>query len=261
MKAVILAAGTSTRLRPFTDHMPKCLLPVAGVPMLERSIRNLLAVGLRELVIVTGFQEERLRGAVQGWFPGLAIEFVSNPDYATTNNADSLILARATVARGPFLLLDSDIVYDAPIAARAATAGETCLALRPSSSLGGEEVKVQVDAAGRVLAIGKDVHPACAAGESVGIEWFSPDATARLFATLERRIVGQGRVGEYYEAAFQEMIDGGCAMRAFDISPFYASEVDTPEDLEAVEVALALRGRAIAPAGDRRSGRSRLARS
>lgn len=243
MRAVILAAGTSTRLRPFTDHLPKSLLPVAGVPMLERSISNLLAVGLSQLTIVTGFQEEKLRLAVRGWFPQLAVEFVDNRDYATTNNADSLLLARESVAGGPFLLLDSDIVYDVPIAARAIAAGETCLALRPSNTLGAEEVKVEVDATGRVLAIGKEVAPSSAAGESVGIEWFSTDATAALFETLERRIVGRGLVGEYYEAAFQEMIDGGCAMRAIDITPCYASEVDTAEDLEAVEAALSLRAK------------------
>jgi choline kinase len=247
MRAVILAAGSSTRLRPFTDFLPKGLLPVGGVPMLQRSIRHLLAVGIRDLVIVTGFEEEKLRTAVQGWFPGLPIEFVCNREYATTNNADSLLLARPAVDRTPFLLLDSDIVYDVQIAERALAAGETCLALRPSRTLGAEEVKVEIDRRGRVLAIGKEVHPSCAAGESIGIEWFSADASCALFETLERRIVGQGLVGEYYEAAFQEMIDGGCLMRAFDIEPFYASEVDTAEDLDAVEAALSATGRMAAP--------------
>jgi len=239
MRAVILAAGSSTRLRPFTDFLPKGLLPVAGVPMLQRSIRNLLTVGIRDVTMVTGFEEEKLRTAVLEWFPGLSIEFIENRDYATTNNADSLLLARPAVDRSPFLLLDSDIVYDFQIAERALAAGETCLALRPSRTLGAEEVKVEIAGDGRVVAIGKEVHPACAAGESIGIEWFSAHASCALFETLERRIVRQGQVGEYYEAAFQEMVDAGCAMRAFDIEPFYASEVDTAEDLDAVEAALA----------------------
>ncbi|HWM87901.1 MAG TPA: phosphocholine cytidylyltransferase family protein [Kofleriaceae bacterium] len=239
MRAVILAAGSSTRLRPFTDFLPKSLLPVDGVPMLERSIRNLMTVGICDFTIVTGFEEARLRGAVREWFPTLPVEFLCNRDYATTNNADSLLLARPAVGGDPFLLLDSDIVYDFQIAGRALAAGETCLALRPSRSLGAEEVKVEMADDGRVLAIGKEVHPACAAGESIGIEWFTAEASTALFETLERRIVGQGLVGEYYEAAFQEMIEAGCAMRAFDIEPYYASEVDTAEDLEAVEAALA----------------------
>jgi choline kinase len=207
--------------------------------MLRRSIRNLVSVGVSEFVIVTGFEEGKLRRAVGAWFPGLSVEFVYNRDFATTNNADSLLLARAAVGGSPFLLLDSDIVYDPEIAERALAAGETCLALRPSRSLGAEEVKVETDTGGRVLAIGKDVHPACAAGESVGIEWFSAEASSALFETLERRIVRDGLVGEYYEAAFQDMIDHGCAMRAFDITPHYASEIDTPEDLDAACAALA----------------------
>ncbi len=238
MRAVILAAGSSTRLRPFTDFTPKGLLPVDGVPMLKRSIRNLVLVGIRELTIVTGFEQEKLESAVRGWFPRLPVEFICNRDYATTNNADSLFMARAAVDGGPFLLLDSDIVYDQEIAARALAAGETCLALRPCRALGAEEVKVELGASGQVIAIGKEVHPACAAGESVGIEWFSARAARALFKTLERRIVRERRVGEYYEAAFQEMIEAGCAMRAFDITPYYAAEVDTAADLDAVESAL-----------------------
>jgi choline kinase len=248
MRAVILAAGSSTRLRPFTDFLPKGLLPVAGVPMLQRSIRNLLTVGIRDVTMVTGFEQQKLRTAVREWFPGLSIEFIENRDYATTNNADSLLLARPAVDRSPFLLLDSDIVYDFQIAERALAAGETCLALRPSRTLGAEEVKVEIADGGRVVAIGKEVHPACAAGESIGIEWFSADASCALFETLERRIVRQGQVGEYYEAAFQEMLEAGCAMRAFDIEPFYASEVDTAEDLDAVEAALAAASGRMAPA-------------
>jgi choline kinase len=239
MTAVILAAGRSTRLRPLCDFVPKGLLPVDGVPMLRRSIRNLVKVGVSEFVIVTGFEEGKLRRAVGAWFPGLSVEFVYNRDFATTNNADSLLLARSAVDGSPFLLLDSDIVYDFEIAGRALAAGETCLALRPSRSLGAEEVKVETDGDGRVLAIGKDVHPACAAGESVGIEWFSAEASTALFETLQRRIVAEGLVGEYYEAAFQDMIDRGCAMRAFDIAPHYASEIDTAEDLDAACAALA----------------------
>jgi L-glutamine-phosphate cytidylyltransferase len=239
MTAVILAAGRSTRLRPLCDFVPKGLLPVDGVPMLRRSIRNLVRVGVSELVIVTGFEEGKLRRAVRAWFPGLSVEFVYNRDFATTNNADSLLLAKSAVAGSPFLLLDSDIVYDFEIAERALAAGETCLALRPSRTLGAEEVKVETDGDGRVLAIGKDVHPACAAGESVGIEWFSAEASTALFDTLERRIVTEGLVGEYYEASFQDMIDRGCAMRAFDITPHYASEIDTSEDLDAACAALA----------------------
>jgi choline kinase len=233
--AVILAAGTSTRLRPFTDHLPKSLLPVAGVSMLERSIRHLMMAGVREIIIVTGFHADKLTAAVHGWFPRLSVTTIHNPDYATTNNGYSLRLAAEKVAGRPFILLDSDLVYDGGILPELMASGRTSLALRPAPDLGSEEVKVSVDARGLVNRISKEVPVEESVGESIGIEVFDGEASAALFASLERRIGGLGLVNEYYEAAFQEIIDQGVGMHVVDISPFRAMEIDTPRDLEAAE--------------------------
>ena len=55
MTGIILAAGISSRLRPLTNETPKCLLPVGGTPLLERTLRSLEQSGIRECVIVTGY--------------------------------------------------------------------------------------------------------------------------------------------------------------------------------------------------------------
>jgi NDP-sugar pyrophosphorylase family protein len=54
-KAIILAAGTGTRLRPFTDTMPKCLVPVNGTPILINALTHLSSAGIRDAVIVVGY--------------------------------------------------------------------------------------------------------------------------------------------------------------------------------------------------------------
>ena len=230
MKAVILAAGCATRLRPYSDDTPKTLLPVGGVPILRRTITNLLRVGFDQFVIGTGYLEHLVRDAMGSWFPGLDVTFVTNPEFQSTNNAASLLLTRAHVEDGGFILLDGDVVFDVGVVEELVERGPDCLAVRSVGEIGLEEVKVTADNEDRVLAIGKHVPVRSAMGESVGIELFSAASSKRLFAALHQRVREQGLVGEYYEAAFQQIIDEGSTLYGVDIGSMYATEIDTIED-------------------------------
>lgn len=241
MKAVILAAGCATRLRPHTDDRPKTLLPVAGVPILRRTMTSLLRCGFDEFVIGTGYLEDQVRGAVDAWFPSLPVTFVSNPDFRSTNNAYSLALTRPHVDGSAFILLDGDVVFDVGVVEQLLAHGPDCLAVRSVGDIGLEEVKVTADAHDRVLAIGKHVPVRTAMGESVGIELFSADSSRKLYAALQRRVHDQGLINEYYEASFQEMIDDGATLYGVDIGTRYAAEIDTYEDLCAANARLSSR--------------------
>lgn len=241
MKAVILAAGCATRLRPYSDDTPKTLLPVAGVPILRRTITSLLRVGFDQFVIGTGYLEHMVKDAVASWFPGLDVTFVSNPDFRSTNNAYSLLLAREAVADDAFILLDGDVVFDLSVLEELVERGPDCLAVRSVGEIGLEEVKVTADNEDRVLAIGKHVPVRSAMGESVGIEWFSAPTSKKLFAALHARVKEQGLINEYYEAAFQQIVDEGCTLYGVDIGTMYATEIDTIDDLLAAEARLAQR--------------------
>jgi choline kinase len=81
-----------------------------------------------------------------------------------------------------------------------------------------------------VTRIGKDVSPRNAYGESIGIEMFSESAIPVLFEELERRIRQGGGKTEFYESAFQVLIDRGLPMRAVNIGRLPAMEIDTPDD-------------------------------
>jgi hypothetical protein len=91
-------------------------------------------------------------------------------------------------------------------------------------------------------------------GESVGIELFSAASSRRLFAALHQRVREHGLINEYYEAAFQQIIDGGVTLYGVDIGSMYATEIDTIEDLTAANARLAQR-----PAFDVRVDGLRLA--
>lgn len=260
MKAVILAAGCATRLRPYSDDTPKTLLPVAGVPILRRTLTNLIHAGFDQFVIGTGYLEHMVRDAVAAWFPDLVwtapacdggairgvaanleVTFVSNPDFRTTNNAYSLLLTRPQVDGEAFILLDGDVVFDRAVVEDLVDRGPDCLAVRSVGGLGLEEVKVTADTQDRVLAIGKHVPVRTAMGESVGIELFSAATSTKLYATLHARVTEQGLVNEYYEAAFQQLLDEGCTLYGVDIGSKYASEIDTIDDLRAANGRLAQR--------------------
>jgi choline kinase len=254
MKAVILAAGCATRLRPYSDDTPKTLLPVGGVPILRRTITSLMRCGFDQFVIGTGYLEQMVRDAVASWFPGLDVTFVTNKDFRTTNNAYSLALCAPHCHQDPFILLDGDVVFDLEVAEELVSRGPDCLAVRSVGEIGLEEVKVMADKEDRVLAIGKHVPVRSAMGESVGIELFSAASSRRLFATLHQRVFEQGLHHEWYEAAFQQLIDDGATLYGVDIGSMYATEIDTVEDLMAANARLAQR-----PAFDVSVGAIRLA--
>ena len=241
MKAVILAAGCATRLRPHSDDTPKTLLPVGGVPILRRTITSLLRCGIDQFVIGTGYLEHMVREAVESWFPGLDVTYVYNQDFRTTNNAYSLWLTRPHVDGHAFMLLDGDVVFDLAVAEEMVQRGPDCLAVRSVGEIGLEEVKVMADKEDRVLAIGKHVPVRSAMGESVGIELFSGASSKRLYAALHQRVIDQGLVHEWYEAAFQQIIDDGSTLYGVDIGSMYATEIDTIEDLMAANAWLAQR--------------------
>ncbi len=241
MKAVILAAGCATRLRPYSDDTPKTLLPVGGVPILRRTITSLLRCGFDQFVIGTGYLEHMVREAVASWFPTLDVVFVTNPDFRTTNNAYSLLLTRDHVETDAFMLLDGDVVFDEGVIEELVARGPDCLAVRSVGEIGLEEVKVTADIEDRILAIGKHVPVRSAMGESVGIELFSAATSQRLFAALHQRVREQALVNEYYEASFQQLLDDGITLYGVDIGSMYASEIDTVDDLMAANARLAER--------------------
>jgi choline kinase len=233
MRAVLLAAGMSTRLRPLTDLCPKCLLDVGGKSILRRAVENLVAVGVDSLVVVTGYRSEMIRAELARFFPALPVAWIDNARFAETNNAYSLMLAEGAVP-GEFLLLDSDILFPAELIRPLLSCPDRpCIALN-RHECGAEEIKIVCDASGWMTDISKTVDPREAAGESIGFELFDQESRDLLFLTLRRRVAGEKRENEFYEASFKEMAEGGCRFRVVDVTAWPATEVDTAEDLELV---------------------------
>ncbi|MFC2099487.1 aminotransferase class I/II-fold pyridoxal phosphate-dependent enzyme [Candidatus Bipolaricaulota bacterium] len=110
-KAIILAAGSGKRLSPFTDHSPKCLAPVNGVPILVNALTHLRDSGIQETVIIVGHLKEKIYDTVGDSFSGMRISYIESDRYETTNNIYSLWLAREHLTED-ILLLESDVFFE-----------------------------------------------------------------------------------------------------------------------------------------------------
>ena len=123
MKAVILAAGLGTRLRPITDNVPKCMVPVNGIRIIDKQIDNLLQNGITELFVVDGYKADILSAHLKEIYP--QVHIVSNPRYAETNNMYSLFLTSSFVKGEEFLLMNADVYFDTNII-QGMLLGESC---------------------------------------------------------------------------------------------------------------------------------------
>jgi choline kinase len=208
--------------------------------MLQRLIGHLAALGVDEIAIVLGYLGAQIRDAIAAWQPSSPrsrVDFVENREYATTNNGYSTLLARDAVGGSEFLLLDADIVCEREVISSVLRYPKSdCLAVRPSNTLGTEEMKILLDGQGRVRECAKTVDPRAAFGESLGINRFSHEATPRFFAALDERVRGRGLVNEWNDSAVQQMIDEqGYELWPVDVGGWYCAEIDTPTDLAEVD--------------------------
>lgn len=111
-KAVILAAGFGTRLRPLTDLRPKPLVEVHGVSILHNALRNLEAIGVRDVSIVVGYRKDAIQYACGRRFGGLEIDYIESSVFDKTGSAYSLWLARHALLQGDSYLLEGDVFFE-----------------------------------------------------------------------------------------------------------------------------------------------------
>ncbi len=232
MKAIILAAGIASRLRPLTNHTPKCLLKVGTKNLLQRTIDALIENGITDLVIVTGYLHEMIEKFVTFGYPSLKVEFIYNKRYESTNNIYSLWLTKNSILNTDAFLLDSDILFDPAIINCLLNAPySTCLALN-KHELGEEEIKVIVDSDNKIKEISKVCSIKEAIGESIGIEKMDNYFVRALFSEMDIMIGKKNQDNIFYEAAFENIIRKGANIYAVDTTPFFSMELDTVEDFQ-----------------------------
>lgn len=113
MIAIILAAGYGKRMRPLTNHLPKTLLRINNITIIDKIICGLLENGITDILIVTGYCSGILQEYVEKNYPKINIIFVNNPRFQETNNIYSLSLAINTLKfEDSILLIESDLFFE-----------------------------------------------------------------------------------------------------------------------------------------------------
>jgi choline kinase len=248
---MVLAAGAGRRLRPDTDALPKALLPVDGrVTILDIALRNLAAVGLRDIVIVVGYAADAVRDRLAGLEREHRVQLtlVDNDRAEEWNNAYSLWLAREHFAAGA-LLVNGDTVHPVSVEKTLLAAGQLLatgkgfashtaaavpqtdiiIAVDDIKRLADEEMKVIIDSGGRLTRITKLMDPALAYGEYIGATLIGASAAAPLAAALEA--TWRRDPSLYYEDGFQELTDRGGTIGVAPIGEVEWVEVDNHADL------------------------------
>ncbi len=258
MKAIIVAAGRGRRLGQETDAIPKCMVRVAGKPILHHQLAALAAAGVDDVVIVRGYLGDRITPPAGG----PPVRFVENPAWAENNILTSLFYAEAEMASG-FVFSYSDIVF-APEHARRVVAFARPIALivdrrwrdaydgRTQHPVSEAELAKVVDAgdgpgAPLVARVGKRlVAEAEAAGEFSGLARFTAEGAAAL-AEVWRQAVARGRTAPFGAAAtlnnaylsdgLNAVAEQGVALRAVLVDGGWR-EIDTEQDLARAELSV-----------------------
>ena len=108
MKAVILAAGEGSRMRPLTYARPKVMLPVANRPILEHLLIEAAKAGIREFIFIVGYHDEQVRhyfGSGDGW--GVRIDYCNQRKQSGTADA---VRTAEHLLDGDFLMINGDII-------------------------------------------------------------------------------------------------------------------------------------------------------
>jgi choline kinase len=233
MIGLVLAAGAGRRLRPYTDILPKALIPVdGGTTILDITLHNLAEIGLTEVVVVVGYaaSEVRDRQTALEQRHGVRLTLVYNDKADEWNNAYSLWLARDHFAQGA-LLVNGDTVHPVSVERTllARRGPGILLAIDDVKKLADEEMKTIFDADGRLTKITKLMDPADAHGEYIGATLIEPSEAAGLADALEATWRRDPNL--YYEDGYQEYADRGGEVRGAPIGDIEWVEVDNLADL------------------------------
>ncbi|MFF4423172.1 sugar phosphate nucleotidyltransferase [Streptomyces sp. NPDC001549] len=240
MIGLVLAAGAGRRLRPYTDTLPKALVPVGpegdeeSLTVLDLTLGNFAEVGLTEVAIVVGYRKEAVyarREALEAKY-GVKITLIDNDKAEEWNNAYSLWCARDVLKQG-VILANGDTVHpvsvERTLLAARGNGQKIILALDAVKNLADEEMKVVTADGKGVQKITKLMDPADATGEYIGVTLIEAEAAEQLADALKTTFERDPDL--YYEDGYQQLVNDGFTIDVAPIGDVKWVEIDNHDDL------------------------------
>jgi choline kinase len=240
MIGLVLAAGAGRRLRPYTDTLPKALVPVGperdgeARTVLDLTLANFAEVGLTDVAIVVGYRKEAVyerKEELEAKY-GVSLTLVDNDKAEEWNNAYSLWCARDAI-RHSVILANGDTVHpvsvERTLLAARGNGQKIILALDTVKNLADEEMKVVVDPDKGVRKITKLMDPAEATGEYIGVTLIEGEAAGELADALKTTFERDPDL--YYEDGYQELVNRGFKVDVAPIGDVTWIEIDNHDDL------------------------------
>lgn len=230
MQALILAAGVGSRLGKLTEHIPKCLLNINGVSIIEYQLSLLKCIAKLEnedIIVVGGHRIDKLN-----YLKDEGIKVIYNPMYRKYNNIYSFYIVSEFITDDFFLLNGDTIVHPNLFKSLVSSRQGTKFIIDNVKKLGDEEMKVQIED-NRIKRFGKDIEPNKADGEYIGISKFSYEDAEIVFKKMAE-LIDTGKTHIWYELAINYVLD------KIQAEPIYTDgeiwiEIDTPEDYKAAK--------------------------
>lgn len=237
MQAIILAAGMGRRLGELTKNNTKCMLEVNGIRLIDRYLKQLAKYNLDRIVIVVGYEGQKLIDYIQTNYPDRNIEFVNNPIYDKTNNIYSLALAKEYLCNDDTILMESDLIVEDAIIDKLVNHPDKDIALVAKYEQWMDGTMVRIDDNRRILQFipktGFRYEEADEYYKTVNIYKFSSEFSSRQYIPfLEAYCKVMGN-NEYYEQVLSVLtLLQNTSLRALPIGNEKWYEIDDVQDLD-----------------------------
>jgi len=241
MQALILAAGTGSRLGKYTKENTKCMLEVNGITLIEQALENLNKVGVLKLILVVGYKKDNLINHIGNQYKNIKIEYIENPIYDKTNNIYSLFLAKDKLAEDDTILLESDLLFEKDILVRLLEDERKSLAVVDKYKSWMDGTSVTLDDEDNITGFyGKKAFKFQNVQEyykTVNIYKFSKEFSTKTYIPfLEAYSKAKGD-NEYYESVLNILtILDGHELRAMRLNSEKWYEIDDVQDKENAEI-------------------------
>ena len=198
MKALILAAGLGSRLKGYTNQIPKALVSINNKPILAYQIDALISNNIDEIYIVIGYKGEKIIYYTKINYSHLNITFIKNKEYDSSNSSYSFWLAHQYILDSPYVHLNCDIIISSMTIKRILTSEfDNVISMRTDHSLTDNMELVQLDNNKKIIKMNNEYFPE-AIGKAYGIAKFSAESTNLLLNKLDKYLKLQDKNQNYY---------------------------------------------------------------